>query len=350
VTDPARGAGAVVDRAGHRGHDFTFRDGERVIRFAPGALAEAPELLRSHGFGEYVLYTTPRAESLSAPLVSGAAHVAHVPAGPVPEAAAAVRDEARGLPIVSLGGGRVVDAAKAVAGADGLRTAAIPTTLAGSPFTPIHRMPAGVAEWRLVRPALVVADPDLMGSPPERQLAATAMNALAHASEALYSSGANPVSEGASLRAAELFAQGLAPGRLDREALALAALLGGYAIGTTGLGIHHAICQTIVRTAGTPHAETNAVMLPHSLRHMAPRAPRELTLLARALGRPGNAPEEAADAVAELARRAGPTTLGELGLDAGALPAIRDAALSHPAFGATGATGQSVGSLLTAAL
>jgi len=333
-----------------RERDFTFRDGERTMRFGAGVLSEAPELLRGAGFGEYALFTTSRAQELSPALVDRAARVAHVPAGPVPEAAAAVRGQAGGLPIVSLGGGRVVDAAKAVAGADGLRTAAVPTTLAGSPFTGIHRMPAGVEEWRLVRPVLVVADPELMGSPPERQLAATAMNALAHASESLYGANANPVTERVALRAAELFAAGLAPGALDREALALGSLLGGYAVGLAGLGVHHALCQTIVRTAGTPHAETNAVMLPHSLRLMAPRAPRELALLARALGRSGDAPGEAGDAVAQLARRAGPTSLRELGLDAAVLPAIRDAALEHPAFAATGATPDEVESLLAAAL
>ena len=51
----------------------------------------------------------------------------------MPEAAAAVRDEVGGRPLVALGGGRVVDAAKAIAGADGLAVAAIPTTLSGAP-------------------------------------------------------------------------------------------------------------------------------------------------------------------------------------------------------------------------
>ena len=37
--------------------------------------------------------------------------------------------------------------------------AAVPTTLSGAELTPFHRMPAGVSEFRLVRPALVVADP-----------------------------------------------------------------------------------------------------------------------------------------------------------------------------------------------
>lgn len=314
--------------------DFTFRDGERTIRFGAGALAEAPGLLAAHDFEDYALLTTERAAADGPALVEGAATVLHVPPGPVPDAAAAVRDGVEGRPLVSFGGGRVVDAAKAIAGADRLRTAAIPTTLAGSAFTPIHRMPAGVEEWRLVRPALVVADPVLMASLPEQPLAATAMNALAHASESLYAPGANPVAEGAALRAAELFSFALAPGALHREALALAALLGGYAVGTTGLALHHAVCQTIVRTAGTPHAETNAVMLPHALRFMAPRAPDELRKLARALGSEGADPVEAGDAVAPLAARSGATRLGDLGLDAGAIPSIVENALGHPGIAA----------------
>ena len=56
-----------------------------------------------------------------------------MPSGPVPEAAAAVREEVRGAPLVALGGGRVIDAAKAIAGADGLSVAAVPTTLSGAP-------------------------------------------------------------------------------------------------------------------------------------------------------------------------------------------------------------------------
>ena len=82
-----------------------------------------------------------------------------------------------------------------------------------------------------------------MASQDEQALAGTAMNALAHASESLYAPGANPVAEGAALRAAELFASGLAPGELRREDLALAALLGGYAVGTTGLSLHHALAR-----------------------------------------------------------------------------------------------------------
>ena len=58
-----------------------------------------------------------------------------------------------------------------------------------------------------MRPSLVIADPELMASAPLPRLAASAMNALAHAMEALYTPLANPVTSLAALRAAELIAR-----------------------------------------------------------------------------------------------------------------------------------------------
>jgi alcohol dehydrogenase class IV len=247
-------------------------------------------------------------------LADGAQAVLHIPSGPVPDAAAAVRSGVEGRPLVALGGGRVIDAAKAIGGADGLPVAAVPTTLSGAELTPFHRMPAGVDAFKLVRPSLVIADPALMASQPMPALAASAMNALAHAVEALYTPLANPVAEMAALRAAALIAAGVRPDEPERESLALGALLAGYAVGQTGLAIHHAVCQTIVRVCGTPHAQTNAVMLPHFVRFMEPRAPREMGLLREALGTDLQA----------LAARAGVTTLGELGVTEDDLPRIME--------------------------
>ena len=237
-----------------------------------------------------------------------------VPRGGVPEAAAAVRDGVEGRPMVALGGGRVVDAAKAIAGADELPVATVPTTLSGAEMTPFHRMPAGVDRFNLVRPALVIADPAVMASQPMPDLAASAMNALAHAVEALYTPLANPVAEGAALRAAALIGEALSSDEPDREALALGSVLAGYAVGTTGFAVHHAVCQTIVRVVGTPHAHTNSVMLPHFVRFMEPRAPREIGLLREALG----------GEVDPLAARAGVTRLGKLGVTEADLPRIME--------------------------
>src|SRR5205085_11135009 len=147
------------------------------------------------GFESYALLTTPRATAQAPALAEAAAAVLDVPGGPVPDAAAAVRQGVGGRPVVALGGGRVIDAAKGIAAADGLTCAAVPTTLSGSPMTRLHRMPAGVDTWSFARPSLVIAEPGLMASQPADGRAASAMNALAHATEALYGPVANPVSE-----------------------------------------------------------------------------------------------------------------------------------------------------------
>lgn len=316
-------------------HDFTWVDGERLIRFGRGVVGEAPRLLAARGFERYALLTTERAETGSAALVAGAEIVLHVPPGPVPDAAAAIRDGVQGHPVVALGGGRVVDVAKAIASADGLGCAVVPTTLAGSPMTPFHRMPKGAEARGLVRPSLVVWDPDLAESLPRAQLTATAMNALAHGFESLYGPRANPVAELAALRAAELFAQTLPAEHPDRAAVALAALLASYAVGTTGFAVHHAVCQTIVRVSGTPHAETNAVMLPYTVDLMAHRAPRAVGRFAAALGDPNGDPVNATGRVARLSAETGVDGLRQLGFDDELVPDVVETIRRHPALGNT---------------
>ena len=309
--------------------DFTWVDGERLIRFGPAALSEGPSLLASRGFDGYALLTTERATATAPALVDAAATVLHVPPGPVPEAAAEVRSGVVGRPVVALGGGRVIDSAKAIGGADGVAVAAIPTTLSGAEMTPFHRMPAGVEEWKLVRPSLVIGQAELMTSQPMPGLAASAMNAMAHAIEALYTPLANPVAEDAALRAVTQIALGLTIGT---RTLALGALLAGYASGSAGFAVHHAVCQTIVRTLGTPHAETNAIMLPHFVRMMEPRAPRQMELVAAALGNKGTSPS---DTIAALSSQAEVARLSELGVERAALGDVVEASLQHPALAST---------------
>jgi alcohol dehydrogenase class IV len=289
--------------------EFVWRDGERVVRFGAATAPDSP----------YLLLTTPRAELST--FTAAAREVMHVPPGRVDEISAELLAQHTFSPdvlLVALGGGRVVDTAKAIAGAVGGRCGAIPTTLSGAEMTGFHRTPAGVEGAALVRPALVLADPDLMASAPAGTLAASAMNALAHAMEALYTPLANPVATMAALRAASLLAEGVTSDPPDREALALGALLAGYASGSTGIAVHHALCQMIVRTAGTPHAETNAVMLPHSARMMAARV--DLLPFTAAVGHD----------LAALAARSGHTRLRELGVSEQQLTKVAEAVAAHP--------------------
>jgi len=300
-----------------------MRDGERTIRFGEGSAAEAPDLLRQAGFDAYALLTTDRAAG-SAALEPAA--TLHVPPGLVDELSAALLPEAGERPLVALGGGRVIDTAKAIGGVTGAPVAAIPTTLSGAELTPFHRLPAGVEGARMVRPSLVVADPVLMASQPEPELWASAMNAVAHGMEALYTPLANPVAEAAALRGAQAIAA---------QDVALGAFLCGWASGMTGFAVHHATCQSLVRIAGSPHAQTNAVMLPHFASMMAARVPGVMGELARALGDPDGDPDAAAGLSARLSARSGHTRLATLGVEDEHLPRVAAAVMQHPALGNT---------------
>jgi alcohol dehydrogenase class IV len=202
----------------------------------------------------------------------------------------------------------------------------VPTTLSGAELTPFHRTPAGVEGARLARPALVFADPELMAGAPMPGLAASAMNALAHALEALYTPLANPVTSMAALRAASELSAGISADPPDREALALGAVLAGYASGATGIAVHHAICQTLVRETGTPHAETNAVMLPHSAALMESRAPEAIAAFTDALG---------GRDLAALAALSGHSRLSTLGVSGQQLAGVAQIVARHPLLGNT---------------
>jgi maleylacetate reductase len=315
---------------------FFFRDGERVMRFGVGVVGQSAGLLRDHGFdGEWVLLTTERARgSIPEDVVADAADEFDVAHGQVPDVAAELMGGVAGRDVVAFGGGRVVDVGKAVVAAGGGKVAAIPTTLAGSTFTPFHRMPKGYDGYGSARPALVICEPALMTSAPPETLTATAMNALAHGIEALYGPLANPVTDAASLLGAPLIVTALEGDPLDREDLALGALLGGYSVGiAAGMVVHHACCQTIVRVLETPHAQTNSVMLPRSIAFMADRAPEPLGKLADALGEPDV--KAVSERVARVAAGAGPTTLGDLGVTHSDLDRVLDALLDHPGVAAT---------------
>jgi maleylacetate reductase len=181
----------------------------------------------------------------------------------------------------------VIDVAKAIVAARGGRVAALPTTLSGAEMTRIHRLPEGhEARDGLVRPEVVIADPPLMVTLPEERLRASAMNALAHGADSLYTPLSNPVSETAALRGAELIAASLdrPPQERDRAGLALGAILCAYALDSALFGLHHVVCQSLVRELRIPHAETNATMLPRVLDALIPRVGKQMTALARALG------------------------------------------------------------------
>ena len=151
------------------------------------------------------------------------------------------------------------------------------------------------------------------------RLRASAMNSLAHGAEALYTPLANPVATLVALRGAELLAAALdrPAEERDRAALALGSLLCAYALDSAGFALHHVVCQTLVWVLGTPHAETNATMLPLTMEAMRARAPDGDRVAGRGAGngrRPGSG--ERIEALG-----GGPRRLGDLGAERGRLEA-----------------------------
>ena len=263
--------------------DIIWRDGDRTIRFGKGALGRSPAILAEAGWQTYELLSTSRALADAPEALSGEASRVHeVPAGAVNEISAELIGGVSADSLVAFGGGRVIDTAKAIAAVRGARVAAIPTTLSGAEMTRIHKLPDGHKAEALNRPTLVVGDPEAMTAQPERERRASAMNALAHAADSLYTPYAHPVSRMAALEGSRLIAAGV-EGDHTRD-LALGALLSGYAIDSAGFSLHHVICQSLVRVLRTPHAETNAALLPRVVEALLPRAPSEMAELAAALG------------------------------------------------------------------
>jgi len=295
-------------------NDFTWRDGERTIRFGRGTAESANELV---GVG-YVLLTTERQRGRLPELERQAGAIIDVPSGFVDEIAAELLPQVvtTGGSLVALGGGRVIDTGKALAAATGHSVAAIPTTLSAAEMTWIHRHVKGLDPAPgNVRPRVVINDPALSASQPEPELAASAANSLGHAVDGAVTVTASPVPILAAREAARLTARAYSTDEPDRDALALAALLSGYTIDASWYGLHHVMSQTLVRLGGVGHGPANSAMLPHTMRALARRG---LELVADV---------ELAERLADLA---GATHLAAFGVDEAALDRCADTAAQRP--------------------
>jgi len=300
---------------------FRHADCTRTIVFGRGALAGSADLVGE----DYVLVTTPRAMKAAPALAARAAAVVEVPAGLVEVVAAGLRPHVRGSRLVALGGGRVIDVAKALAAADPPRSVvAIPTSLSAAEMTGVHRHAGGVApETPHVRASVVINDSALSASQPVDGLAASSANALGHALTALFSDRASPISRATAREAMRHFVRGWSDAEPDRDAVALGALLAGWAVDHTGLGPHHVLAQTAVRVASVPHAQANAALLPVTVRATRAQRDAEFGDLDAYLGMP-------LEALAERLRDRAHADLHALGTDEALLARAIDAAAARP--------------------
>ncbi|WP_338479519.1 maleylacetate reductase [Rhodococcus sp. DN22] len=222
--------------------------------------------------------------------------------------------------VVAIGGGSATGLSKALALRAGFDQIVVPTTYAGSEVTPVlGETENGRKTTRSsphIRPETVIYDVDLTLDLRLDTTVTSAVNAMAHAVEALYSTESNPITDLMAIEAIAGIARALPsivddPKNLEgRAELLQAAWLAGTCLGTVGMGLHHKLCHTLGGSFGLPHAPTHTVVLPHAMAFNAPAVPDVMSRIATTLGA-----SDAATGVFDLVTACGgPTTLQELGM------------------------------------
>ncbi len=140
-------------------------------------------------------------------------------------------------------------------------------------------------------PNIVIMDPELTTGLPAHITAATGMDALSHALEALSSPTFHPMAEGIALNALQLIKTWLpvavAEGQnLEARGQMLVASGMGCVALQKGLGAIHALAHPLGALHDAHHGLLNAVLMPYVLEFNAPAIKDKLELLARLLDLP----------------------------------------------------------------
>ncbi len=282
------------------------------------------------------------------------------------EGAFRAREERAEL-VIGLGGGSVLDAAKAIAAlatnhrppADYLEVIgqglgldhaplpciAVPTTAGtGSEATrnavlssPEHRVKVSLRS-PLMLPRLAVIDPELTLSLPPDITATTGMDALTQLIEPYVCVRANPLTDGLCVegirRAARSLRRAVDNGgdTAAREDMAVASLFGGLALANAGLGAVHGFAAPIGGMFPAPHGAVCAALLPHvmaanvkALQECAPAHPalRRYGEVARLLtGSPQAGIQDGIQWVCETARQLGIHGLADMKVRESDLPEL----------------------------
>jgi alcohol dehydrogenase len=272
--------------------------------------------------------------------------------------------------VVSVGGGSVIDTAKGIAillkeggkledyqGFQMLTRKVVPhvclptTAGTGSEVTYVAVVKDHQKKQKLlfgdhhIIPDVAILDPLLTLGLPSALTAATGMDALSHAVEAITSSQREPIADALGLHAIRLISEWLPLAVKNgadvnaRGHMLVAATMAGVAFGNAQVGLVHAIAHTVGARHGVHHGLANAVAMPYVMRFNNTDVAEEQAVIAEALGvdtrnmTVEQAGLAAADAVARLNAELGlPATLKAVGVPEDDLEVCAQVALSDGAI------------------
>ena len=175
--------------------------------------------------------------------------------------------------IIGVGGGSVIDVAKKSAADLGLRKIMIPTT-AGTGSEVTHESVLKVEGKKRafvdekLTPDVAIIDPNLMKTMPQRLVASSGIDALAHAIECYDSKRSNFLVKTLAFEAYRIIKDSLRKAVDGNEKaienMALGSLLAGMAFGNSGTALAHALSYPL-SNEGIPHGEAVALLLPYAL-------------------------------------------------------------------------------------
>ncbi|WP_169250973.1 iron-containing alcohol dehydrogenase [Brevibacterium sp. 'Marine'] len=272
-------------------------------------------------------------------------------AEPTAEVVDQVADKARAedvQAVIGIGGGSVLDSSKIIAlllrneggAADWIGSVnpepgvaplvLIPTTCGtGSESTRIAMVTVDghkrVSSCPKFVPQIAVIDPKLVGSLPPSVIAATGMDALAHATESLMSTGASVLSAHHSLRGIEMIVDNL-EAAYNGNSDSLAAMLWGAHIAgqslNSGVVLGHSLAYSLANAQPMPHGVSCAIALPYCIAYNQNLDPQLAETLALTLSRSRSSNlRDAAQEVLDLSARMGlPQTLSDVRVSPTAVP------------------------------
>ena len=272
---------------------FTYAN-PAVIHWGRGSVARLGPELERLGVSRVAVVTTRSLASslqrLGVEAVSCSVIGQHAPHVEIDAAEKAAR-ETRAEGVVSFGGGSPIDAAKIVALRLGpVPHVSVPTTLSvaelasGAGFTNDAGDKAGARDPRML-PDAVIYDAELALMTPLELWLSTGIRALDHAVEGFVAEGEHPFNDVMALEAIRRLFDSLprakaAPHDVDvRTENQLAAWFSYTLPGPSAGGLSHTMGKQIGARHGIPHGVTSCLLLPHVMRHLAPRMPERFASL-----------------------------------------------------------------------